>query len=59
MRASKSRGGQACKYSPKGVSHLVQFFEVIDSEYGGVEGYLATLGITAVDVARLRSLYLE
>lgn len=47
-------------YSPKGVSHLVQFFEVIDREYGSVEGYLATeLGIKEADIARLRALYLE
>lgn len=47
-------------YSPKGVSHLVQFFEVIEREYGSVEGYLANeLGIKEPEVARLRALYLE
>jgi protein-tyrosine phosphatase len=47
-------------YSPKGVSHLVQFFEVIDSEYGSVEGYLQKeLGIGAPEIAQLRALNLE
>ncbi|MFN3475294.1 MAG: tyrosine-protein phosphatase [Blastomonas sp.] len=59
--AAKKPGGIKAEplYSASGQSHLVQFFEVIDRDYGGVEGYLATLGITAVDIARLRSLYLE
>lgn len=46
-------------YSRKGVSHLVQFFEVTEREYGSVEGYLEKeLGIGAADIARLRALYL-
>ncbi|WP_152414537.1 tyrosine-protein phosphatase [Blastomonas sp. AAP53] len=59
--AAKRPGGIKAEplYSASGASHLAQFFEVIDRDYGGVEGYLATLGITPVDVARLRSLYLE
>lgn len=59
--AARKPGGVKAEplYSASGKSHLAQFFEVIDRDYGGVEGYLATLGITAVDVARLRSLYLE
>jgi len=59
--AAKKPGGVKAEplYSASGKSHLAQFFEVIDRDYGGVEGYLATLGITAVDVARLRSLYLD
>ncbi|MDM7927127.1 tyrosine-protein phosphatase [Blastomonas fulva] len=59
--AAKKPGGVKAEplYSASGKSHLAQFFEVIDRDYGGVEGYLVTLGITAVDVARLRSLYLE
>ena len=58
----KAPGGPKAQplYSPKGVSHLVQFFEVIDSEYGGVEGYLQKeLGIGAPEIARLRVLNLE
>lgn len=47
-------------YTRKGNSHLAQFLELIDKEYGSVEGYLATeLGITAQDIARLKLLYLE
>ncbi|GGB73208.1 tyrosine-protein phosphatase [Blastomonas aquatica] len=59
--AAKKPGGIKAEplYSASGKSHLAQFFEVIDRDYGGVEGYLATLGVTAIDVARLRSLYLE
>jgi protein-tyrosine phosphatase len=59
---AKAPGGPKAQplYSPKGVSHLVQFFEVIDSEYGGVEGYLQKeLGIGAPEIARLRVLNLE
>jgi protein-tyrosine phosphatase len=59
--AAKKPGGVKAEplYSASGKSHLAQFFEVIDRDYGGVEGYLQTLGITAVDIARLRSLYLD
>lgn len=59
--AAKKPGGVKAEplYSASGKSHLAQFFEILDRDYGGVEGYLATLGITAVDIARLRSLYLE
>ena len=59
--AAKKPGGVKAEplYSASGKSHLAQFFEVIDRDYGGVEGYLATLGITPVDIARLRSQYLE
>lgn len=60
--AAKKPGGIKAEplYSASGKSHLAQFFEVLDRDYGGVEGYLnSELGITAVDVARLRSLYLE
>lgn len=47
-------------YSPKGVSHLVQFFEIIDQEYGSVEGYLQKeLGITALDILQLKKSYLD
>ncbi len=46
-------------YSAKGVSHLVQFFEVIDQEYGSVEGYLEKeLGITRADIQQLKKTYL-
>ena len=60
--AAKKPGGMKAEslYSASGTSHLIQFFEVLDRDYGGVEGYLnSQLGITQVDIARLRSLYLE
>jgi len=47
-------------YSASGVSHLVQFFEVLDRDYGGPEGYLKSqLGIGPAEIARLRALYLQ
>lgn len=60
--AAKKPGGIKAEplYSASGASHLVQFFEVIDRDYGSVEGYLTKqLGITPVEIARLRTLYLE
>lgn len=58
----KAPGGPKAEplFTPKGNSHLAQFFEVIDRDYGGVDGYLKTeLGVSAEDIARLRKLYLE
>lgn len=58
----KAPGGPKAEplYSKRGVSHIVQFFEVIERDYGSVEGYLAKeLGIGQAEVARLRALYLE
>jgi protein-tyrosine phosphatase len=59
--AAKKPGGVKAEplYSASGKSHLAQFFEVLDRDYGGVEGYLATIGVTKVDIARLQGLYLE
>ena len=60
--SQKRPGGPVAEplYSPKGHSHLAQFFETIDRDYGSVEAYLdKELGVTAQDVARLKQLYLE
>jgi protein-tyrosine phosphatase len=60
--AAKKPGGAKAEplYSPKGTSHLIQFFEMVDKDYGGVPRYLETvLGITPSDVARLKLLYLQ
>jgi protein-tyrosine phosphatase len=47
-------------YTKSGASHIVQFFELLDQEYGGVEGYLSKeLGISQIEIQRLRLLYLE
>lgn len=47
-------------YSRKGVSHLVQFFELIEKDYGSVDTYLdKELGIKERDIAKLRLLYLQ
>lgn len=58
----KKPGGPKAEplYSPKGVSHLAQLFEVIDRDYGGVEAYLAKeIGVNKPKIARLRALYLN
>lgn len=60
--AAKKPGGAVAEplYSKGGTSHLVQFFTHLDTEYGGVEGYLAReLGIGPEEIAKLRALYLE
>lgn len=60
--AAKKPGGVKAEplFSKSGVSHLIQFFEVIDRNYGSVEGYLnKELGISAADIEKLQSLYLE
>ncbi len=62
MAAAAKPGGAKAEplYSKAGVSHLVQFFEIIDRDYGSVEGYLTQeLGFAPADFERLRSLYLE
>jgi protein-tyrosine phosphatase len=47
-------------YTKAGRSHLVEFFEYLDKEYGGVEGYLAKeLQVGPKEIARLREIYLE
>jgi protein-tyrosine phosphatase len=60
--AAKKPGGAVAEplYSKSGVSHLVQFFAYLDTEYGGVEGYLQKeLNVGPEQIAKLRELYLE
>lgn len=62
VAGQKAPGGPKAEplYTRKGNSHLAQFFEVIDRDYGGVEGYLdKELGIGSAEIAKLRLLYLE
>lgn len=62
VAAQNKPGGAVAEplYTPKGHSHLVQFFEMIDREYGSVEGYLVKeLQLTPADLKRLRTLYLD
>lgn len=62
MAAAAKPGGAKAEplYSKAGVSHLAQFFEIIDRDYGSVEGYLTReLGFTEADFERLRTVYLE
>jgi len=47
-------------FTKSGASHLAQFFDVIDKEYGTIEEYLSKeLGVSKSDIERLRLLYLE
>jgi protein-tyrosine phosphatase len=62
VAAMKKPGGPKAEplFTPKGNSHLAQFFEMIDKEHGGIAAYLEKeLGIDARDTERLRALYLE
>lgn len=46
-------------YSVSGKSHLAQFFEYLDAEYGGTEAYLKQqLGLSDEDITRLRAIML-
>lgn len=58
----KKPGGPKAEplFTPKGNSHLVQLFELIDKDHGGVEAWLdKELGVSANDIQRLRTLYLQ
>lgn len=58
----KKPGGPKAEplYTPKGNSHLVQLFELIDKDHGGVDAWLdKELGVSAADIQRLRALYLQ
>jgi protein-tyrosine phosphatase len=47
-------------YTKAGRSHLVEFFEHLDREYGGVEPYLEKeLGVGKMEIEKLRQLYLQ
>lgn len=47
-------------YTPSGQSHLVQFFDHVDKNYGSVEAMLEKeLGVTAKDIRKLRAIYLR
>jgi len=62
VASMKKPGGPKAEplFTPKGHSHLAQFFEMVDKEHGGVAAYLEKeLGIGASDTKRLRALYLE
>lgn len=62
VAAQKNPGGAKAEplFTRAGNSHLAQFFELIDREYGSVAGYLKTeLGLGDSDLAKLRTMYLE
>lgn len=47
-------------FTADGQSHLAQFFDYLDAEYGGVEPYLAAkLGIGRDEIVELRRIYLD
>lgn len=46
-------------YTASGASHLAQFFDYLDAEYGGTEAYLKQqLGLSDNEIARLRDIML-
>lgn len=46
--------------SAQGVPYIQYFFDQIEKDYGSVENYLNdVIGVTAMDISRLRSLYLR
>lgn len=62
VAAMNAPGGPKAEplYTPSGASHLARFFEVIERDYGSVEAYLdRELGISAADLKRLQSIYLQ
>lgn len=59
-RAQDERVKAEPLYTPKGASHLAQFFTYIDQQYGGSEGYLRKeLGLTDGDMVKLRAVMLN
>ena len=47
-------------YTPSGVSHIVQFFDYLDAEFGSSEGYLKeALGFSDEDIEHLRETMLD
>jgi protein-tyrosine phosphatase len=62
VASMKKPGGPKAEplFTSKGNSHLAQYFEMIDKDYGNVEAYLEKeLGVTTQDTKRLRAIYLE
>ena len=62
VASQKNPGGAKAEplFTRKGNSHLLQFFETIDQEYGSVTAYLETeLGLTKSDIAKLQTMYLD
>lgn len=62
VAAQKSPSGAKAEplYSRKGHSHLAQFFELIDVEYGSVTDYLKSeLGLSDADLGKLQAMYLD
>lgn len=62
VAAQKKPGGATAEplFTRAGNSHLAQFLELTDREYGSVEGYLKSeLGLSDADLARLRAMYLD
>ncbi|MEM9879536.1 MAG: tyrosine-protein phosphatase [Pseudomonadota bacterium] len=59
--ASRKAGrGPEPLYTPSGESHIVQFLDYVDAQYGGAEGYLKeALGFSDADIAQLEATMLE
>lgn len=62
LAAQKSPEGAKAEplFTPKGDSHLKQFFELIDREYGSVTAYIKSeLGLSDEELNKLQSMYLD
>ncbi|OYZ97815.1 MAG: protein tyrosine phosphatase [Novosphingobium sp. 17-62-8] len=62
VASMKKPGGPKAEplFTAKGNSHLAQFFEMVDKDYGSVDAYLdKELGVGPQQIAQLRALYLE
>lgn len=56
----KAGKGPEPLYTPSGASHIVQFMDYLDAQYGGAEGYLKdALGLSDADIERLRTVMLD
>ncbi|MGE8136376.1 tyrosine-protein phosphatase [Novosphingobium subterraneum] len=62
LASMKKPGGPKAEplFTSKGNSHLAQFLEMVEKDYGSVAAYLdKELGVDADDIKRLKALYLE
>lgn len=59
--AARAQGrGAEPLYTPSGASHIVQFFDYIDAEFGGAEAYMKdSLGLSEADIDALRERLLD
>ena len=60
VAARKKGEGPKPLYTPSGVSHIVQFMDYVDEEFGGAEEYLKqALGLTNEEIDQLKTVMLN